>query len=93
MRKDGTNGNYLPYDEKLDGHKINVVAVKRDTVFVLENTILIIMFYSDNPGVWTFHCHIDWHNLGGMGFVLVESPDLVRTKFTISNEMKALCSY
>lgn len=51
MRQD-SEGNFLPFDEKLDGWKISMKAVQRDTVFVESNHILVIRFYADNFGVW-----------------------------------------
>lgn len=57
MRND-SNGNFLGFDDKLDGDKIKVSVVKRDTVYVPAKHVVVIAFYADNPGVWTFHCHI-----------------------------------
>ncbi|KAJ1552837.1 hypothetical protein HK405_009845, partial [Cladochytrium tenue] len=38
----------------------------------------VVRFVADNPGVWLFHCHIDWHIIAGLAMVFVEStPDVV----------------
>lgn len=39
---------------------------------------LVLRFKADNPGVWFFHCHIDFHAVGGMNAVLIESPDILQ---------------
>lgn len=46
----------------------------RDTVEVLPNGYIVIRFRSNNPGVWFFHCHVDWHLEQGLAIVLVEAP-------------------
>ncbi|KAI9343302.1 Cupredoxin [Zopfochytrium polystomum] len=34
----------------------------------------IVRFVADNPGVWLFHCHIDWHIAAGLAMLFVASP-------------------
>jgi len=46
----------------------------RDTVYVREQSNMVLRFKADNPGVWFFHCHIDWHLEQGLAIVLVEDP-------------------
>ncbi|KAJ7579850.1 laccase 3 [Mycena floridula] len=31
-------------------------------------------FFTDNPGAWFLHCHIDWHLEAGLAIVFAESP-------------------
>ncbi len=40
-----------------------VDPVIRDVVSIGNNTgdDVTIRFYTDNPGPWFFHCHINWH--------------------------------
>ncbi|KAJ3021920.1 UNVERIFIED_CONTAM: hypothetical protein HDU68_009405 [Siphonaria sp. JEL0065] len=33
----------------------------------------VIRFVADNPGVWLFHCHIEWHIAAGLVMTFVES--------------------
>lgn len=33
---------------------------------------LVLRFDADNPGVWIFHCHIDWHLEAGLAMIIVE---------------------
>lgn len=46
----------------------------RDTVLVNPNGYVVIRFKADNPGVWFFHCHVDWHLEQGLAITLVEAP-------------------
>ncbi|EDK46458.1 ferroxidase fet3 [Lodderomyces elongisporus] len=46
----------------------------RDTVYVRPQSYFVIRFKADNPGVWFFHCHIEWHLDQGLAIVLVENP-------------------
>ncbi|KAJ3148332.1 hypothetical protein HDU86_007514 [Geranomyces michiganensis] len=32
----------------------------------------VLRFVADNPGVWFFHCHIEWHVEAGLAMVFVE---------------------
>jgi len=38
-----------------------------------------IRLVANNPGVWMFHCHIDWHMEAGLGCLFMESPTHVAT--------------
>lgn len=35
---------------------------------------LVIQFTIDNPGVWSYHCHIAWHASQGFNLVFLELP-------------------
>lgn len=35
---------------------------------------LVVQFTLDNPGVWTYHCHIAWHASQGLNLVFLERP-------------------
>ena len=63
---------------------------RRDTVTVngctsdtnrvcLDVGYVVLRFVADNPGVWFFHCHIDWHLLLGLGMTFVESASTIRS--------------
>lgn len=51
--------------------------IQRDTVFVRGNGYLVIRFVADNPGVWFFHCHLDFHLEQGLAVTFVEAPDYI----------------
>ncbi|KAF5209073.1 ferroxidase fet3 [Clavispora lusitaniae] len=52
----------------------------RDTVSVNPNGFLVIRFKAENPGVWFFHCHVDWHLEQGLAITLVEAPHEIQKK-------------
>ena len=37
------------------------IAVKKDTVIVPDGGYTVLRFYTENPGVWLFHCHLSFH--------------------------------
>jgi iron transport multicopper oxidase len=36
--------------------------MRRDTVLVQPLGYIVLRFVADNPGVWLFHCHIEWYS-------------------------------
>ncbi|KAM5480711.1 hypothetical protein MaudMau93_007398 [Microsporum audouinii] len=50
------------------------VPMRRDTVLVRPNGNMVLRFRADNPGVWIFHCHIEWHMDSGLVATMVEAP-------------------
>ncbi|KAL2023155.1 hypothetical protein VTK56DRAFT_3761 [Thermocarpiscus australiensis] len=50
----------------------------RDTVTVMANSHAVLRFQAKNPGVWLFHCHIEWHVEMGLTATIVEAPDQLR---------------
>lgn len=49
--------------------------MRRDTVYVEGNGNIVMRFKADNPGVWLFHCHIEWHMDQGLIATFVEAPE------------------
>lgn len=49
---------------EIDGKKIN--GAVRDTVNILPNSTVRIQFDANNPGIWMLHCHVLYHEMGGM---------------------------
>ncbi|CAG8776451.1 22538_t:CDS:2 [Gigaspora margarita] len=64
--------------------------VFRDTVTVLPNSTTVIRYNANNPGVWFFHCHIQWHLNMGMAAQMIELPSIFKNT-TIPNDVTALC--
>jgi iron transport multicopper oxidase len=48
-----------------DTSKMPAIPMRRDTWMIAPGGYTVIRFVADNPGVWFFHCHMDWHNIGG----------------------------
>jgi iron transport multicopper oxidase len=59
-------------------------AVIRDVVSVPALGWARIRFVSDNPGVWVFHCHIDWHVAVGFVVVVIEAPSMLNSNTYIN---------
>ncbi|CAK7273832.1 hypothetical protein SEPCBS57363_005851 [Sporothrix epigloea] len=55
------------------------VPMRRDTLFVEGNGNFVIRFRADNPGVWLFHCHIEWHMDQGLVATFVEAPEALQS--------------
>lgn len=70
------------------------VPMKRDTIFVRGNSYAVMRFKADNPGVWFFHCHIEWHLEQGLAIVLIEAPEEMqkdpRQQFTENHKQVCL---
>ena len=50
----------------------NGYYLMRDIVSVPAQGWAKIRFVGDNPGVWPFHCHIDWHMALGLFTNIIE---------------------
>ena len=53
--------------------------ILKDTVIVPAGGYVVVAFPADNPGYWFLHCHIEVHQLEGMG-VLIEEYSSVQHK-------------
>ncbi|KAJ3216393.1 hypothetical protein HDU67_009528 [Dinochytrium kinnereticum] len=47
---------------------------------------------ADNPGVWFFHCHIEWHIQAGLAMAFIEIPDVVRSRPGIGAFLDKTCT-
>ena len=47
-------------------------GVLKETVILPASGAVAIRINSDNPGVWFFHCHIEWHLHHGLAAVIDE---------------------
>lgn len=66
--------------------------MKRDTVTVYAQGTATIRFVADNPGVQLFHCHTEWHVVGGMTVTFIEAPaELVASKPYIPGSHRTVC--
>ncbi|KAJ7054380.1 Fet3 protein [Mycena amicta] len=48
--------------------------LRRDTIQIESGGSATLRFVADNPGVWFFHCHIEWHLEVGLAIQLIEAP-------------------
>ncbi|XPS97992.1 hypothetical protein M3J09_007208 [Ascochyta lentis] len=87
-RSDEDAGSYRAENE------VNMASVpmRRDTVMVQPNGYAVLRFRSDNPGVWLFHCHIEWHVATGLIATFIEAPLEIQKSTTIPPEHHSLCA-
>ncbi|KAJ5362052.1 Multicopper oxidase type 2 [Penicillium brevicompactum] len=64
---------------------------RRDTFVAPPGGYFVIRFIANNPGVWLFHCHIDWHMMQGLAMTFVEDPLSIQDTFSISQAQKDVC--
>ncbi|GBB84880.1 hypothetical protein RclHR1_11470001 [Rhizophagus clarus] len=76
---------------EVDKSKLNLIdPFPRDT-FVLNSTSWAVFRYkATNPGVWTIHCHIEWHVEMGMVAQIIELPTAL-SKAEIPESVTDLC--
>ncbi|KAF7942721.1 uncharacterized protein EAE97_006175 [Botrytis byssoidea] len=67
------------------------VPMRRDTVVLRPSGYLVLRFQSDNPGVWLFHCHIEWHVDQGLIATMIEAPLELQKSLTIPENHIAAC--
>ncbi|KAI3407103.1 FET3 [Candida oxycetoniae] len=67
------DGSPLNYNAS-DHDEFPQYPMMRDTLYVRPQSYFVIRFKANNPGVWFFHCHIEWHLDQGLAVVLVENP-------------------
>ncbi|KAG4220106.1 hypothetical protein PC116_g31415, partial [Phytophthora cactorum] len=48
--------------------------MRRDTLVLFPTGYIVLRFRADNPGVWLFHCHIEWHVASGLRPRLTPHP-------------------
>lgn len=73
IQKSKSYDDPVSYDE--NNHKdFPKYPLMRDTVNVEPNGFVVLRFKADNPGVWFFHCHVDWHLEQGLAAVFIEDP-------------------
>jgi iron transport multicopper oxidase len=52
---------------------------------------IVIRFLADNPGVWFFHCHVDWHLLQGLAMTLIEAPLQIQEMVSVPESQYDVC--
>lgn len=73
----------VPHSYDPDNHPpFPSMPMRRDTIFLRPQSNFVIRFKADNPGVWFFHCHIEWHILQGLAIVLVEDPMAIQSAYS-----------
>ncbi|ODQ81782.1 hypothetical protein BABINDRAFT_6433 [Babjeviella inositovora NRRL Y-12698] len=65
--------------------------MRRDVFYARSQSYFRIRFKANNPGVWFFHCHIEWHLLQGLALVLIEDPLGIQENQTLSDNWLSIC--
>ena len=69
---------------------VSAYPVRRDTIMLNKNSSSVWRFRADNPGVWLFHCHIEYHITSGLMATIIEAPDHLGN-LTIPKDHIAAC--
>ncbi|KIX07946.1 uncharacterized protein Z518_02600 [Rhinocladiella mackenziei CBS 650.93] len=92
VRGDDDSGNY-DANAVLNGSVILPRRpMRRDVILARPNGHIVMRFKSDNPGVWFFHCHIEWHVDSGLIMTFVESPLILQQTLTIPDDHFTACA-
>ncbi|AOA62477.1 Ferro-O2-oxidoreductase [Komagataella phaffii CBS 7435] len=86
----GEESTPVPYNAS-EAHDIPENPMRRDTVYVNPQSYFVIRFKADNPGVWFFHCHIEWHLDQGLALVLIEDPLSIQSQQNLDDNWKRMC--
>ncbi|KAK0670928.1 putative precursor of iron transport multicopper oxidase FET3 [Cercophora samala] len=88
-RSDSDAGTFQ--DSNVTSLEFTRVPMRRDTVVVHPNGNLVLRFKADNPGVWLFHCHIEWHMQSGLVATFIEAPLEIQQSLAIPPDHFDVC--
>ncbi|KAI8079499.1 multicopper oxidase-domain-containing protein [Gilbertella persicaria] len=63
----------------------------RDTITVPSKGYVVLRFKADNPGVWFFHCHVDWHLPAGLAATFITAPEWIQQHMKMTPALRDLC--
>jgi iron transport multicopper oxidase len=78
-----------PYDSKTI--QAPQTPMRRDTIQVHAGGYVVLRFKANNPGVFLFHCHIEWHMEAGLVATLIEAPDRIAREQSIPRDHAKVC--
>jgi iron transport multicopper oxidase len=84
------NGDPVPYDPQ-NHTAFPSIPARRDTFVLSPHGYFVMRFVADNPGVWTFHCHIEWHLASGLAMTFIEAPMQIQERVTIPQQHFDVC--
>ena len=87
---DYLSGDPVPFNP-LDHTPFPAMPVRRDVVVLPPQGFAVFRFVADNPGVWIFHCHIEWHLDAGLALMFVEAPTQLQQSLTIPQDHIDAC--
>jgi len=93
-----------PHPIHLHGHAFHVVRSAGNSTYNYDDPVIrdvvsigdtgdnvTIRFFTDNPGPWFLHCHIDWHLEKGFAVVFAENVPEVPSDVKPTAQWDALC--
>lgn len=76
-----------------NGTYITTPPARHDVFHVQASSYTVVRFQTKNPGMWLFHCHIEWHIEAGLVMTFVEDPiQLLAQILTIPPNMFVACA-
>jgi len=66
--------------------------MRRDTFVLHPLGYIVLRFQANNPGIWLFHCHIEWHVDQGLIATMVEAPLELQKTLTIPQNHFDACN-
>lgn len=82
----------VPYNKSAPLMPFPSTPLIRDTVVLESNGHIVLRFKADNPGVWIFHCHVDWHLEQGLAAVFIEAPLVLQEREQLSQNYNQTCA-
>ncbi|KAJ2851255.1 ferroxidase fet3 [Coemansia brasiliensis] len=65
--------------------------LRRDTIFIPGEEYAIVRFPANNPGIWSFHCHITWHSGMGLFMLFAEAVDRMQATMKVPDSILEQC--
>ncbi|KAJ9360906.1 CAZyme family AA1 [Paecilomyces variotii] len=78
-------GDGLFKDKGLTENDLPQAPIRRDTLVVNPGGSIVVRFRANNPGVWIFHCHMEWHAHAGLIATMVEDPLTLQERTPMSS--------
>lgn len=66
--------------------------MRRDVVHARPNSHFVLRFQADHPGVWFFHCHLEWHMMQGLALTFIEDPITLQQNETLTENYLQVCN-
>jgi uncharacterized cupredoxin-like copper-binding protein len=79
-------------DSNVTEADLPAIPMRRDTFVVRPGGNIVLRFQANNPGVWLFHCHIEWHVASGLMATMVEAPLELQKSLTLPQDHLDVCA-
>jgi iron transport multicopper oxidase len=76
---------------KANGVECSGTPMTRDVVTIEGNSYAVLRFKAENPGVWLFHCHIEWHVPLGLSATIIEDPLEIQKTIKVPKQHLEVC--